>query len=68
MKYTKVYLVRFSETLEDGSRKTLDKQLLAACPARGNAELIARFFRNTVYKNMISNTGYSIPVYKITIE
>ena len=70
MKYTKVYLVRFSEVLADGSRKTLDKQLLASCPARGTAQLIAYHFRKTVYKNMLENTQNSdcLPCYKITVE
>lgn len=68
MKYTKVYLVRFSETLEDGSRKTLEKQLLASCPARGTAQLIAYHFRNVVYKDLITTSNCRVPVYKITVE
>lgn len=66
-KYT-VYLTKYSARKDDGSRAFIDRQELASSPAKGNAELIARYFRNDIYKELLSESRNEYPVYFIDIE
>ena len=66
MKKAKVKLIKFSARLDDGSRKTIEENIICTCDSRGTAELI----RNRIaidYKVLTDVDGDNVPIYSLVV-
>lgn len=70
MRKFKVTVVEYSPVCDDGSRKTMSKEVIASCNRRGDAENIAWLLRNYTYDWMydeIHNTE-NTSCFRIAVE
>lgn len=68
MNNTCIYLLEYSAVRDDGTRKLLNKDLVASCPLVGTANLIAKYLRENVYKYLLAYDGETSHIFKIVVE